>query len=639
MAEVEAFKTVVLKARDVLRRCAITEMNSMRHICLYILSRYITRERAASLGIPDKFCWENLIDLIDHREGGVQFAFDLFNNPHADERLIDYFDRIFGTQEFSFSVKDIDAHKEILELFRNINLDKLDESIDVLGWIYEQHLATGSQNSRDLGQFFTDRALCKYMIGLCEPGFKASGVPETICDPTMGTGGFLTTYIKYYREHWPDVSIDWRVQAKEIYGCDNDAKVAGVARINLFMATHGARVSCDNVATRDSLYSDVQRTGFDIIAANMPFGIKNLVHAKCCERVKKIGIQGTKSEPLFLHLMMASLNLGGRCAVVVPDSILTSNVELHCKTRKYLLDNFDLCKVIKTRGKLFMNTGIQPSILFFRNEGMSSGEIDFCELTKNDDGTIIEETIATVDRDELNHNLSLDVRRYVQSEQELRDEEVAVGNMPTARLGDVLIVKSGKANTNRSDSFTIPYYDSNGPIGFVEAPQYTGEYVITAIDLSIGAVHYINGSFSTSNHAVSITSRDSSRLMTKFFYYWLLHNNWILKRMAIGVKPGIRKTEVENIIIPVPPIEIQREIVHALDNIQVAVQNAKQIIACSPKNARRILNSYLSGNCVSCNDTSLTPCQVMPNDGTSSSGIMHGDTNDESESDDGSISK
>ena len=60
----------------------------------------------------------------------------------------------------------------------------------------------------------------------------------------------------------------------------------------------------------------------DVILANEPMGIKNIVHASCCERIKELKIRGTKAEPLFLQLFMQALNDGGRCAVIVPDGVL-----------------------------------------------------------------------------------------------------------------------------------------------------------------------------------------------------------------------------------------------------------------------------------------------------------------------------
>ena len=55
---------------------------------------------------------------------------------------------------------------------------------------------------RDLGQYYTNRLVINYMIKLCDPKMNKKGKIETILDPTMGTGGFLTMSIKYLNEKY-----------------------------------------------------------------------------------------------------------------------------------------------------------------------------------------------------------------------------------------------------------------------------------------------------------------------------------------------------------------------------------------------------------------------------------------------------
>jgi hypothetical protein len=176
------------------------------------------------------------------------------------------------------------------------------------------------------------------------------------------------------------------------------------------METGGNRTT--NLLTHDSLYGDLTQTGYDVILANMPFGLKGIIHAECCERVKALKIRGTKSEPLFLQLMMVSLNRGGRCAVVVPDGMLVNSSGCHDGTRKYLMDHFELKRVIKMRGQFFMNTGIQPSILFFENTGNPTTTVEFWDVVKRADGSIEETMILSVSRERFDASCSLDMRRY-----------------------------------------------------------------------------------------------------------------------------------------------------------------------------------------------------------------------------------
>ena len=561
MASVEAFKSAVVRIRDILRGpgVAITGMDSMRHICLYLLSRYMTKDKVKSLGVPDEFAWENLIETAQTKNGGVQKALDCFFHKETD-CLVNHFDRLFGTENFSFDIKNPAKHKEMLEILDKVNIEQIDCQMDTLGWVYEQHLKTGSSAARDLGQFFTDRFICDYMVALCKPGFKSKGVPESVCDPSMGTGGFLTSYMKFYKKHYANKPVDWSIQNKEIHGCDTDPKVAGVARLNLFMESGGNRTV--NLRTHDSLYGDLTQTGYDLILANMPFGLKGIKHAECCERVKELKIRGTKSEPLFLQLMMVSLNRGGRCAVVVPDGMLVNGSSCHDETRKYLLDNFELKRVIKMKGQFFMNTGIQPSILFFENTGKPTSVVEFWDVIKGANGDIEETMVLSVPRAKFDASCSFDMRRY--------QEVKAVANpagFPMVRLSDVCDFVSGKGNYTQ-DGDAYPYYDSNGITGTRKDYLHDGEYIITARKMSIGAVHYATGKFWASDNTIVMHPKsDSNRLSSRFLYYWLLLNNKVLKELTSGIKPGIRKSDVMEIKMPLPPIETQQEIVATLDRI------------------------------------------------------------------------
>ena len=561
MASVEAFKSAVVRIRDILRGpgVAITGMDSMRHICLYLLSRYMTKDKVKSLGVPDEFAWENLIETAQTKNGGVQKALDCFFHKETD-CLVNHFDRLFGTENFSFDIKNPAKHKEMLEILDKVNMEQIDCQMDTLGWVYEQHLKTGSSAARDLGQFFTDRFICDYMVALCKPGFKSKGVPESVCDPSMGTGGFLTSYMKFYKKHHADKSVDWSIQNKEIHGCDTDPKVAGVARLNLFMESGGNRAI--NLRTHDSLYGDLTQTGYDLILANMPFGLKGIKHAECCERVNKLKIRGTKSEPLFLQLMMVSLNRGGRCAVVVPDGMLVNGSSCHDDTRKYLLDHFELKRVIKMKGQFFMNTGIQPSILFFENTSKPTSVVEFWDVIKGANGDIEETMVLSVPRAKFDASCSFDMRRY--------QEVKAVANpagFPMVKLSDVCDFVSGKGNYTQ-DGDAYPYYDSNGITGTRKDYLHDGEYIITARKMSIGAVHYATGKFWASDNTIVMHPKsDSNRLSSRFLYYWLLLNNKVLKELTSGIKPGIRKSDVMEIKMPLPPLETQQEIVATLDRI------------------------------------------------------------------------
>ncbi len=590
MNTVDSFKSTVKNMRDVLRACAVTGMDSMRHICLYILARTITEERARKLDIPVEFSWERLFALWDVKDG-AELCLEAFYNNKGAPCLVTYFDRLFETQSFQFEVKTPQRHRELMELLNPIQpleLEKMDTQMDVLGWVYEQHLKTGSTAARDLGQFFTDRSICEYMVQLCRPTFKRPGVPESVCDPSMGTGGFLMSYMKYFKKMYPRKPVDWSVQNKEIHGYDNDAKVAAIARLNFFLESGGSRAT--NLYTKDSLYGDLDLTGYDVILANMPFGLKGLKHADCCDRVKDLKLRGTKSEPLFLQLMMIALNPRGRCAVVVPDGMLVNASSCHNETRKYLLDNFELKRVIKMKGQFFMNTGIQPSILFFEKTGKPTEIVEFWEVVKGEKGEITETMVVSVPRTKIDASCTFDMRRYMESDTSISNPT----GFPIVKLSQILTdhpVKKPIPTTN-ADGGAYTLFSSSCDVFRHSVAEFQGRpYLLQGSRGTISkATHYCDTPFSASNNVFVLSVTDPSSVSLKYIYYFLRLNNVADQTATTSVIPMLTKTLFREIQIPLPPLPIQNEIVKCLDKVYsefgdsiLLTQKAWDMIQACPK--------------------------------------------------------
>ena len=574
MEEVAAFKAAVLRIRDILRgpKVCITGMDSMRHICLYIVSRFLTRERVAALGVPPQFAWEVLIETARHAEGGQQKALDNFFHKEAD-CLVAHFDRAFGTEKFSFDIKDLGKHKEILEILDRIDVAAVAQRTEILGWVYEQHLKTGSAASRDLGQFFTDRAICAYTTALCAPGFKHPGVPESVCDPAMGTGGFLCTVIKYFKTRHAATPINWSVMQSEFHGNDTDPKVAGLARLNLFMETGCAPAAVgapaagapQTLRTHDSLYGDLTRGGYDVILANMPFGVKGIKHAECCERIKALKVRGTKSEPLFLQLMMVSLNRGGRCAVVVPDGMLVNSSTCHDGTRKYLLDHFELKRVIKMRGQFFMNTGIQPSILFFENTGNPTTAVEFWDVVKAANDSIEETMVLSVPRGRFDASCSLDMRRY----QEVKEVANPTG-FPMVTLGEIAVHENGKTLSSAEKDEEGEYDVMGGGMAYngkTNRFNRDGETIsVSKSGASAGFVAFHAKKY-WAGDCLTMIPRTPECDIRYLYYYMKLNSHLTTSTVSGSTIPHCKWDDIKDISVPLPPLPIQHEIVATLDRI------------------------------------------------------------------------
>ena len=578
----EQFKATIISIRDILRKGGITGMDSMKHCTLYITARYMSAERCAQFGIPAKFAWETIIET--SRKGGVhiQVSRDSIYNVGGADCLVNHFDTLFKTTEFLFRV-EADEHVEIMEKLAPIELDGIHLETDLLGWVYEQHLKKGSSSARDLGQFFTDRSITMYMTSLCTP--KRS---ETICDPTMGTGGFLTSALHHLQTVEKLTDAEIRATKDKFHGFDIDKFVSSVASINMFIESHGTVFP--NIAFRDSLAKGAI-VPYDVILANMPFGVKGLTYKRCHESVKALHLDGTKSEPLFLQWMMVSLNLGGRCAVVVPDGMLVNNSKCHNETRKYLLDNFELKRVIKMKGQFFMNTGIQPSILFFEKTGKPTTTVEFWDTEKNADGTIKEDLILSVARTAMDETHSFDMRRY----QTVDTVENPAG-FPLVNLGDLYIQPKHVVKFNAGDMDnigTIPFYSAkwNSPTGSHSVASFTSEipyFVViksgggdhTSDKVGLGMFFNISGKIAASVHVLLLEqNKESMHLFNhEYIYYYMKYKIRDLRDKAKkSVNLEVLSIDsITNFKILLPPLPIQEKIVEDLDLIYQNADFAKK---------------------------------------------------------------
>ena len=571
---VKSLESVVKRVRNVLRKGdGITDMDSMAHCVLFTAARMLDTATATKLNVP--YTWDSVISKV--------LAKDINGADKAFKDILEVLDSKFSTNEFTWKLKVQDDFEKIVRLFNELDIHEVAKHTDVLGFIYEQHISTGSGGGRDLGKFYTDRQITRYLTELLGSDITA-GRPDSMCDATMGTGGFILSYIEYVTKMCPDVKWD----DYDLAGGDIDDKVAAIARLNVFLRTGKL---FPMIRKRNTLKNDIgdssdKRKTFKLLLMNIPFGVKGLTLADdCCQRVKDIVKAGTKSEPLFMALVCQLLAEGGKAGVIVPDGVLVNCSKQHDTFRQYLLDNFKVLRIIKMRGKFFMNTGIQPSVIVFERNGKTD-IVEFWDVEKKESGELVETCMLTVPREKFDGSCSFDMRRY----QETKVVANSAG-FPMVKLSDVCDFVSGKGNYTQ-DGDAYPYYDSNGITGTRKDYLHDGDYIITARKMSIGAVHYATGKFWASDNTIVMHPKsDSNRLSSRFLYYWLLLNNKVLKDMSSGIKPGIRKSDIMEIKMPLPPIETQQEIVESLDLIYNNANTAKLAAASTKAQMAAVMRS------------------------------------------------
>jgi type I restriction enzyme M protein len=159
------------------------------------------------------------------------------------------------------------------------------------------------------------------------------------------------------------------LQTKALRGFDNDSGMTMLRIGSMNLILHG--VESPQFYYMDTLSKDFADTNaYDVILMNPPFkgGVdKNEVSPTLPSNVGK-------TELLFLHLILRTLDTGGRCAVIVPDGVLFGSSNAHKAIRKKILEENRLDGIVSMPGGVFKPyAGVSTAVLLF-TKGASTGE-------------------------------------------------------------------------------------------------------------------------------------------------------------------------------------------------------------------------------------------------------------------------
>lgn len=256
-------------------------------------------------------------------------------------------------------------------------IDALDmNNRDTMGDVYEYILGKMASSGTN-GQFRTPRHIINMMVNLAKPT-----ISDRVCDPAMGSAGFIVESAKYVAENYrtelmrPENLKYYRSQM--FNGFDTDQTMLRIGTMNMML--HG--VDAPNIKWQDSLSNDnTDANRYSLILANPPFA-GSLDKETISKSLLQIA-NTTKTELLFLSLFLRTLDLGGRCASIVPDGVLFGSSKAHKTIRKELVENQRLQAVISMPSGVFQPySGVSTAILIFTktNTPNSTDKVWFYEM-------------------------------------------------------------------------------------------------------------------------------------------------------------------------------------------------------------------------------------------------------------------
>ncbi len=515
--------------------------------------------------------------------------------------------------------RDPETLKSFLKIIDEFSYDHSER----LGDAFEYLLSVlGSQG--DAGQFRTPRHIIDFMVEVLDPQKS-----ETILDPACGTAGFLISAYKHIlrsntdaKGHSTLTPDDKGRLAKNFKGYDISPDMVRLSLVNLYL--HG--FTDPHIFEYDTLTSEERWNDFaDVILANPPFmspkgGIKP--H-------KRFSIQAKRSEVLFVDYMAEHLTPTGRAAIVVPEGIIFQSQTAYKDLRKLLVENSLVAVVSLPAGCFNPYSGVKTSILILdKSLAKAADTIAFFKVAN--DGFGLGAQRRAFDKNDL-PQVQAELAAYLQALRSKAPTETILASTSTAQIvpkekiaanGDYNLsgeryregvvsntayplvpvsrfmkegVKTVDPRTAPDEIFelwSIPAFDAGSPelvrgseIGSQKKVVSPGDVLLSRIiphirrgwvvrENSDGRRQIASTEWIVFSSAEVVPGFLRQLLVSDFFHVSFMQTITGVGGSLSRANPGA----VGEIQIPLPPLEVQKEIVAEIEGYQKVINGARAVL-------------------------------------------------------------
>jgi type I restriction enzyme M protein len=515
---------------------------------------------------------------------------------------------------------------ETLNMFLKVIDEFTYDHSERLGDAFEYLLSVlGSQGHA--GQFRTPRHIIDFMVEIIDP--KKT---ETVLDPACGTAGFLISSYKHILKANKDARGNSTLTpddkgrlAQNFKGYDISPDMVRLSLVNLYL--HG--FADPRIAEYDTLTSQDRWNEYaDVILANPPFmspkgGIKP--H-------KRFSVKSKRSEVLFVDYMAEHLTPSGRAGIIVPEGIIFQSQNAYKQLRKMLVEEYLVAVVSLPAGVFQPYSGVKTSILIFdkslakrtntiaffkiENDGFGLGaqrrEIDKNDLpqARAEIGEYMRCVRAGESVEDFQPTRGLIVAKkkivtngdYNLSGERYRDVVTNVGlKWPLVSISELCVVERGASPRPIRDFIT----DAPEGVNWIKIgdAEVGSKYITTTKervtpDGAAKSRRVKPGDFILSNsmsfgrpyimategciHDGWLLLRDQSKHLNQDFLYNILGSKLVFaqfERAATGgVVNNLNSKIVREVEIPLPPLEVQKEIVAEIEGYQKVIDGARAVL-------------------------------------------------------------
>jgi type I restriction-modification system DNA methylase subunit len=507
--------------------------------------------------------------------------------------------KMIYTEDNFINVRNASTIQKLIDdNINNIDFNDFNNNEDVIGEIYEHILGKYvKSNSKELGQFFTPRKLMKLILS-----YKKDRINElfskinknkkiSICDPCMGTGGWLVTGYNMFNDDLKD--------RLNIAGGEVEPETFQYSLMNIISTLK----KFPNDVRCNSSLTHVNKNKHNLILTNPPFNSskkikftqieKNFKNDKYTTDENKININDIyelkKDDPpiQFLELDTYKLEENGMCIIVLPYGEFFSGNSFS-NTRTHFLKTVNITDIILVPGGIFTHTGIKTCVMIFEKNKKGTENINFLKI--NQDCNSIEKittvsindikkepSISWYHSDYLNDNLIFELSKKI-------------NNFEWVEFGDIFTLEKGKIQSSKVE------IDEDGEGVMVTQSKNTNDYKkikewkLNGNNLFVGNIDsgkkfciiYYDGKCDYTNllSHCKINPNYKQKINIKYIYYFFQSMYQHLTDIYLkgSCNLSLDQKNISRMKIPIPPLEIQNKLITKLDSSNDKVKYMKLIV-------------------------------------------------------------
>jgi len=327
---------------------------------------------------------------------------------------------------------------------------------------------------------------------------------------------------------------------------------------------------------------------------------------------KRFSIQANRAEVLFVDYIVEHLTIKGRAGIIVPEGIIFQSNKAYTALRKKLVEDGLFAVVSLPAGVFNPYAGVKTSVLLFDNE-VSKQTKNFLFVKIQNDGFDLGAQRREHSKNDLplalqiikKYKLSLSEKNFSENEKQIahivaKEKIIATGdyNLSGDRYKEVVsfvnqkweMVELGEVldyeqptkyivdSVNYDDKYKIPVLTAGQT--FILGYTNENEGIFPAEKLPViifddftTAIKFVDFSFKVKSSAMKILHAIEGKAEIKYLFHVMKNikcNHDTHKRYWISKYSKIK--------IPLPPLEVQKEIVEQIEVKQNAIDHAKAII-------------------------------------------------------------